>query len=154
MQTTTMAVFPTEGSVSHLDLVDYEKRVFLSIIMDYQKTTPVQSIEECRKFVEYAKEMRLIITGVSVGQVITVQCESLQSLEKLWTDNSSGRLSEMVQNCFVTEKILKEHNLTELKLKTTMDREEYNARKVYFQRVALSGQSTESYTRRLIFSKK
>ena len=67
MQTTTMAVFPTEGSVSHLDLVDYEKRVFLSIIMDYQKTTTVQSIEEGRKFVEYAKEMRLIITGVSEG---------------------------------------------------------------------------------------
>ena len=61
-----------------------------------------------------------------------MQCESLQSLEKLWTDNSYGRFSEMVQNCFVTEKILKEHNLTELKLKTTMDREEYNARKVYF----------------------
>ncbi|CAH3116397.1 unnamed protein product [Pocillopora meandrina] len=43
----------------------------------------------------------------------------------------------MVQNCFVTEKILKEHNLTELRLKTTMDREEYNATKVYFERVAL-----------------
>ena len=53
-----------------------------------------------------------------------MHCESLQSLEKLWTDCSSGCLTEMVQNCFVTENILKEHNLTELKLKMTMDREE------------------------------
>ena len=82
-----------------------------------------------------------------------MQCESLQSLEKLWTDNSSGRLSEMVQNCFVTEKILKEHNLTELRLKTTIDREEYNATKVYFERVALRGLSTESYIDDLSFQK-
>lgn len=67
MQTTTMAVFPTEGSVSHLDLVDYEKRVFLSIIMNYYKTIRVESIEEFCKFLEYAQEMRLIITGVSEG---------------------------------------------------------------------------------------
>ena len=67
MQTTTMAVFPTEGSVSHLDLVVYEKRVFLSSITDYQKTTRVKSIEEYRKFLECAKETRLIITGVSEG---------------------------------------------------------------------------------------
>ena len=45
----------------------------------------------------------------------------------------------MVQNCFVAEKILKVFNLTELKLKTTMDVEEYKARKVYSERVALRG---------------
>ena len=67
MQTTTMAVFPTEGSVSHLDLVVYEKIVFLSIITNFQKTTRVESIEEYCKFLEYAKEMWHIITGVSEG---------------------------------------------------------------------------------------
>ena len=67
MQTTTMAVFPTEGSVSHLDLVVYEKRVFLSSITNYQKTPRVKSIEEFCKLREYAKEMRLIITGFSKG---------------------------------------------------------------------------------------
>ena len=65
MQTTTMAVFPTEGSVSRLDL--FENRVFLSILTNYLKTTPAQSIEEYYEFVEYAKKMRLIITGVSIG---------------------------------------------------------------------------------------
>ena len=65
MQTTTMAVFPTEGSVSRLDL--FENRVFLSILTNYLKTTPAQSIEEYYEFVEYVKKMRLIITGVSIG---------------------------------------------------------------------------------------
>ena len=71
--------------------------------------------------------------------MITVKCESLQILETLWLEYSSGRLGEMVQNFFVTEEILKELNLTELKLKTTMDIEEYKARKVYFERVARRG---------------
>ena len=141
MQTTTITVLPTEGSVSHSGTEDCQAhRVLSSIAMNYLKTTPPQSREEHNKFKEYLREMRVIITGVSEGSlVITVKCKSLQILEKLWTDYSSGRLGEMVQNCFVTEKILKEHNLTELKLKTTMYIEEYKARKVYFERVALRG---------------
>ncbi|XP_022808797.1 uncharacterized protein LOC111345785 isoform X2 [Stylophora pistillata] len=53
----------------------------------------------------------------------------------------------MVQNCFVTETILEEMNLAELKLKTTMDLEEYNACKVYFERIALRDVlSAQSYS--------
>ncbi|CAH3137906.1 unnamed protein product, partial [Pocillopora meandrina] len=82
----------------------------------------------------------LIITGVAVGSlVITVKCESLMILEELWTDYSSGHLGEVVQNCFVTEKILKELNLAELRLKTTIDIEEYNACKTFFEKDALRG---------------
>ena len=115
-------------------------RVLTSIAWSYLRTIRPQSREDYNMLKDYLREIRVIITGVSVGSlVITVKCESLQSLEKLWTDYSSGRLGEMVQNCFVTEKILKEHNLTELKLKTTMDIEEYKARKVHFERVALRG---------------
>nr|XP_058942638.1 putative ankyrin repeat protein RF_0381 [Pocillopora verrucosa] len=79
--------------------------------------------------------MKIIIIGVSKGSlVITVECESLMILEELWTDYLSGRLGEVVQNCFVTEKILKELNLAELRLKTTMDIKEYNACKLFFER--------------------
>ena len=86
------------------------------------------------------KEMRLIITGVAVGSlVITVKCESLIILEELWTDYSSGHLGEVVQNCFVTEEILKELNLAELRLKTIIDIEEYNACKMFFEKDALRG---------------
>ena len=91
-------------------------------------------------FKEFAKEMKVIIIGVSKGSlVITVRCESLMILEELWTNYLSGRLGEVVQNCFVTEKILKELNLAELRLKTTMDIEEYNACKTFFERDARRG---------------
>ena len=137
------AMLPTEGSLPQLETEDpqaLKDRVLCSIAMNYLKTTPPKSIEEHDMFKEYLREISVIFTSASLGSlVISVKCESLQILEKLWTDYSSGHLGEMVQNCFVTEKILKEFNLTELKLKTTMDIEEYKARKVYFERVALRG---------------
>ena len=131
------------GSVSYSQkehVKAFEKEIFLSIAGNYLQTTPPQSPEERNSFKEYMKEMRLIITGVSVGSlVITVKCESLMILEDLWTDYLSGHLGEVVQNCFVTEKILKELNLAELRLKTTMDIEEYNACKMFFEKDALRG---------------
>ena len=126
------------------DLNARKEETFLSIIINYFQATKPQSIEEFDRFKEYAKEMRFIITGVSEGSlVITVKCESLMILEELWTDYSSGHLGEVVQNCFVTEKILKELNLAELRLKTTMDIEEYNACKMFFEKDALRGWQKE-----------
>ena len=131
------------GSVSYPqteDLYALRVKTFLSIIKYSLHTTKPQSIEECNQFLEYTKAMKLIITGTSEGSlVITVKCESLMILEELWTDYSSGHLGEVVQNCFVTEKILKELNLAELRLKTTMDVEEYNACKMFFEKDALRG---------------
>ena len=137
------ATLTLSGSVSYSQeehLKAFEKEVFLLIVRNYLQTTPPQSTEEHSRFMEYAKEMRLIITGVSEGSsMITVKCESLMILEELWTDYSSGHLDEVVQNCFVTEKILKELNLAELRLKTTIDVEEYNACKTFFKKDALRG---------------
>ena len=137
------ATSAASGSVSYSqkeDLNALEKKIFLSIVQNYLQTTPPQSPEEHSRFMEYTQKMRLIITGVAVGSlVITVKCESLKILEELWTDYSSGHLGEVVQNCFVTEKILKELNLAELRLKTTMDIEEYNACKMFFEKDALRG---------------
>ena len=84
--------------------------------------------------------MGFVITGASMGSlVIRVECDSPQSLEKLWEDYLCNHLDKMVQDCFVTEKILKELNLTELKLKTTMDEGEYNACRALFKEDALRG---------------
>ena len=137
------ATSAASGSVSYSQTEDFKaskERDFQLIFHDCYHSTKPQSIEEWNWFREYAKEMRLIITGVSVGSlVITVKCESLMILEELWKDYSSGHLGEVVQNCFVTEKILKELNLAELRLKTTMDIEEYNACKMFFVKDALRG---------------
>ena len=127
------------------DLQPLEKRVLCLVAINYLNTTPPQSMDERNEFLEFLEKTRTRITGVFVGSlVITVKCDSLKSLEELWKEYSCGRLGKMVQDCFVTEKILKELNLAELKLKTTMDIEEYNAYKLYFlEKDALRGQLKE-----------
>ena len=127
------------------DLQPLEKKVLCSIAMNYLNTTPPQSRDERNEFLEFLEKTKVLITGVSVGSlVITVKCDSLKSLEELWKGYSCGLLGKMIQDCFVTEKILKELNLAELKLKTTMDIEEYNAYKLYFlEKDALRGQLKE-----------
>ena len=127
------------------DLQPLKEKVLCLIAMNYLDTTPPQSMDEHNKFQEYLQKMKVLITGVSVGSlVITVKCKSLVSLEELWEDYSRDLLDEMVQDCFVTKKILKELNLAELKLKTTIDVEEYNAYKLYFlEKDALGGQLRE-----------
>ena len=127
------------------DLQPLEKRVLCLVAINYLNTTPPQSMDERNEFLEFLEKTRTCITGVFVGSlVITVKCDSLKSLEELWKEYSCGRLGKMVQDCFVTEKILKELNLAELKLKTTMDIEEYNAYKLYFlEKDALRGQLKE-----------
>ena len=127
------------------DLQPLKEKVLCLIAMNYLDTTPPQSRDERNEFQKYLQEMKVLITGVSVGSlVITVKFDFLKSLEKLWEHYSCSHLDKMVQDCFVTEKILKELNLAELKLKTTMDIEEYNAYKLYFlEKDALRGQLKE-----------
>ena len=118
------------------DLQPLEKRVLCLVAINYLNTTPPQSMDERNEFLEFLEKTRTCITGVFVGSlVITVKCDSLKSLEELWKEYSCGRLVKMVQDCFVTEKILKDLNL---------DIEEYNAYKLYFlEKDVLRGQLKE-----------
>ncbi|XP_022804733.1 uncharacterized protein LOC111341950 isoform X6 [Stylophora pistillata] len=128
------------GSVSHPgteSLPEIREKFFYLVGKRYLQTMKPQSKKEYDEFIDYLQKLGAIMTRVRRGSlVITVKCESLQILEDLWKDYSSGHLGEVVQNCFVTEKILKELNLAELRLKTTIDTEDYNACKVYFEKVA------------------
>ena len=137
------ATSAASGSVSYPQTEDFKaskERDFQLIFRDCYHSTKPQSIEEWNWFREHLKEMKVLIVGATDGSlVITVRCESLMILEEFWTDHSSGHLGEVVQNCFVTEKILKELNLAELRLKTTIDIEEYNACKAFFEKDALRG---------------
>ena len=137
------ATSAASGSVSYPQTEDFKaskERDFQLIFRDCYHSTKPQSIEEWNWFREHLKEMKVLIVGATDGSlVITVRCESLMILEEFWTDYSSGHLGEVVQNCFVTEKILKELNLAELRLKTTIDIEEYNACKMFFEKDALRG---------------
>ena len=112
-----------------------ENEILCKIADNYLQKTPPSCKADHDDFKAYMKDMRLIITGVSIGSLlITVKCDSLQILERLWEDYSCGRLGEVVQRCFVTEKILTELSLAELKLKTTISEEEYKACKKYLSK--------------------
>lgn len=59
--------------------------------------------------------------------VITVACSSLEILEELWKDYRRGYVDQMAQKFLVTEDVLKEFGLTNLKLKTTITEAAYRA---------------------------
>ena len=113
------------------------------IASNYVLYTPPRSKADHDAFLAHMKEMRVIITGVAVGSLlITVKCDSLEILERLWKDYSSGHLGKVVQRCFVTEEILTEFSLAELKLQTTISEEEYIACKMYFEKHPAGGTTT------------
>ena len=116
------------------------EELFRLIVSNYLKTTPPTCKDERDEFKAYLKEMRVLVTGVEIGSlVITVKCNTLEILEELWEDYSSGHLGEVVQRCFVTKKILTELSLAELKLKTTILEKEYEAYKAYFENESARG---------------
>ena len=119
---------PTEGEILRL------------IAANYLQNTPPRSKADHDDFLTYIKEMKLIFTGVTVGSLlIKVKCDSLQILERLWEDYSLGHLGDVAQRCFVTEEILTKLSLAELKLKTTISKEEYKACKMHFEKNTTQG---------------
>ncbi len=92
--------------------------------------------EEFNDFLKYMKETRevLILNVQPDSLIITVECGSLEILEGLWNDYITGHLNEMAQKYLITEEILKELGLTEVKLTTTILEEEYRACREYFMR--------------------
>ena len=119
----TMGPIPSEGEILRL------------IAKNYLLTTPPSCKADRNDFLAYMREMRVLITGVDTGSLlITVKCDSLEILERLWEDYSSGHLGEVVQRCFVTEEILIELSLAKLNLQTTISEVEYLACKMYFEK--------------------
>lgn len=85
--------------------------------------------EEFKEFIQYMEQVRkVVILDVKTGSLeVIVQCSSLEVLEELWEDYSTGHLNEMAQKLLVTERILKAFGLAEVKLTTTIQEEEYRA---------------------------
>ena len=89
---------------------------------------------------EYLKtKLGVVVQGFRQGSlIITVSCSSLEVLEALWRDYRRGHLNEVVQDTLVTAEVLKELNLSEVKLKTII------------QRTSTSYAKTFSFTNRVI----
>lgn len=125
---------PTSSPVSSATTSTCEKKVVLKLIEEaYMRTHDPSGPDEINKFQEFMAELNVIITGTSRGSlVITLRIDSLQILENLWNVYCSGYLGKMVQSCLATDYVLNKLNLRELKLKTTILKEDYEACKRQF----------------------
>ena len=101
--------------------------------------------EDLNGFVYYLEKVRklLIVDTQSGSLIITIECRSLEMLDELWSDYCTGFLNKMVQKFLVTDEVLKELGLTEVKLTTTILEEEYRACREYL--VQHSGQFINLY---------
>ena len=93
----------------------------------YLQTIDPSKPEDLNGFVYYLEKVRkvLIVDTQSGSLIITVECKSQEILEGLWEDYCVGYLNEMAQKFLVTEELLKELGLTEVKLTTTIPEEDY-----------------------------
>ena len=121
-----------EAPQAPMSRIPTAEEVLRSVASNYLQVTPPRCMDDNNYFLAYMEKLQVIFKGSDLGSLlITVKCVSLQILEGLWEDYSSGHLGEVVQRCFVTEEILTEWSLAELKLKTTISEEEYNTCKKY-----------------------
>ena len=88
----------------------------------------LQTTDASNGFVYYLeKERQVQIVDVQAGSlIISVQCGSQQLLDELWNDYCTGVVNEKAQD-LLTEEILNEVGLAEVKLTTTISEEECSA---------------------------
>lgn len=57
--------------------------------------------------------------------IISVECPTLESLERLWNDCETGCLSDIAESCLVTDELKTKLGLDHVRLKITIERENY-----------------------------
>ena len=100
----------------------------------YLQTIEPSTPEEFGSLLQYLRDVRnVVVVDCHLGSLIlTLECNSLEILDKLWEDYCSGHLGEMAQKYLVSDDILNILGLTEVKVKTFIDEEEYIACRQHF----------------------
>ena len=124
----------SEGGITNQGTLPSSQEVLNLAAFKYLKTVDPSKPDDLNGFVHYLREIRkLLILDTKPGSlIITMECGSLEILDELWDDYCTGHLNEIAQEFLVTEDILKELGLTEVKLATTILEEEYRACREYF----------------------
>ena len=82
------------------------------------------SVARLTKYIEKAYEVAVMM--VKTGSlIITVQCPTLDSLESLWNGYCSGYLHDVVESFLVTDELKRKLGLDNVRLKTTIEEENY-----------------------------
>ena len=90
--------------------------------------------ESFKLFLEYLRvKLNVGVANHELGSLlITVTCSSLQILEGLWKDYSSGHLNKVAEERLVTAQVLEKLGLDGVKLKTTITKDDYRKCKKFF----------------------
>ena len=113
------------------------QQILSLIASKYLNNLNPSTMEDFNGFARYMKEVReaIVLTvddGMPGSLIITVECGSLEILNDLWQDYCTGNLGRVVQKYLVTEDVLKDLGLTELKLTTTINGSDYMDCQKYF----------------------
>ncbi|XP_068688784.1 uncharacterized protein [Montipora foliosa] len=119
-------------------------RIAEKYLQDVSPSNP----EEYNRFMIYLTEIRkaLVVDVKSGSLIVTVEVGSEKILEELWEDYCKGHLNEVAQKFLVTEELLEEFGLMELKLTTLIAEEEYKACKRYFSVKEMTSSSPSAGT--------
>ena len=116
------------------DEIPTSQGVMNFIARKYFQTVNTTKPEELNGFLQYLTNVRkvLVLDPQQGSLILTALCSSLKILDTLWYDYCTGHLNDMAQKYLLTEHVLKEFDLTELKLTTTIQGEEYIAARKFF----------------------
>jgi len=90
----------------------------------YASMSKESMIDHLTKYIENAFSTKVML--VTIGSlVITLQCPTLESLEKLWNSYCSGHLNDIVEKLLVTDDLRRKLGLDNVRLYTTIEEENY-----------------------------
>ena len=124
------------------------------IARKYFQTVDTTKPEERNEFLRFLAEVRkvLVLKAQSGSLILTLLCRSLEILDALWYDYCTGHLNDMAQKYLVTKDVLKEFDLTDLRLTTTIQGEEYVAARTFF--LQGSGEHVQSISESCVYPNK
>ena len=82
------------------------------------------SVDRLATFIKKTFEANVMMVQ-SGSLIITVQCPTLESLESLWNGYCSGYLNDVVESFLVTDELKRKLELDNVRLKTTIEEENY-----------------------------
>ena len=126
---------------SYQDLSNEQEEIVHEIlsrqIQVYVKHRKVTTPDGVSALIEHIhKTYDLALESVGIGSLeITFRCPTLESLEHLWSDYQAGYLNEIAMKYLVTNEIKEKLNLETVRLKTTIEDDNYrNCRKILMEK--------------------
>ena len=125
------ATFRNTGSEDHVEQENKKRQVMSEICQNFfesmAKEIPSEHIPHCL-LCYLQSNLEVKVKEATEGSLrITVQCYTLEILERLWEDYTSGHLNAVAEECLLTDDIKRRFDVVSVKLKTIIFEEDYLA---------------------------